>query len=315
MSSELLGAIDLGTNTARLLIGRVENGTIVREQVIRRITRLGGGFCRENGIAPEARQRTLSAMREFAEAISRHGVKHVKAVATSAVRDAANGADFCREVRESTSISLETISGEQEGRLTLRGVLSGLDSHPDYILVFDIGGGSTEYTLAQGDEILFTRSLPLGVVRLTEGKVTSDAIEEKVDRELGALIDEMQSTGVLHLARKSVLIGTAGTATTLAAISQGLVDYDYRKINNHVIPLDEIRSIYARLLPLSPAERLSRIAGLEQGREDLIVAGTILTMKTMVMFGIPFLKVSDFSLLEGVLTDLHDTVCLTVKPF
>lgn len=310
MSTELLAAIDLGTNTARLLIGTVENGMIIRYLVMRRITRLGGGFCREKGIAAEARQRTLAAMHEFAAAIAENGVRHVKAVATSAVRDASNGADFCRDVLESTGIALETISGELEGRLTLRGVLSGLDQEPELMFVFDVGGGSTEYTLARGDDLIFTRSIPLGVVRLTEGKITADAMEEKVDRELNLLIDEMRAAGVLHLVDRAVLIGTAGTATTLAAISQRLVDYDYRKINNHIIPLQEIESIFSRLLPLSPDERLARIPGLEKGREDLIIAGTILTMRTMVLFGRHSLKVSDFSLLEGVLISLNDAVSM-----
>jgi len=308
MNGESLAAIDLGTNTARLLIGRVDAGEIERQLVMRRITRLGGGFCRERGISAEAWERTLSAMHDFAAAIRSNGVRHVKAVATSAVRDAINGADFCREVLEATGIKLETISGEMEGTLTLRGVLSGLDVQPEYLLVFDVGGGSTEYTLARGEEILFTRSLPLGVVRLIEGKVTPAAMEEKVDRELRCLLGEMESAGLLDLAGRAVLVGTAGTATTLAAISQKLVDYDYRKINNHVIPLKEIEAIFARLLPLSPEERLVRIAGLEKGREDLIVAGTILTIRTMALFGLPRLKVSDFSLLEGVLLDLYDTV-------
>lgn len=309
MSQETLAAIDLGTNTARLLIGRVDAGRIDRQLVMRRITRLGGGFCRENGITVEARERTVAAMQDFASAIRSSGVKCVKAVATSAVRDATNGADFCREVRESTGIELETISGELEGKLTLRGVLSGLDRQPEYLLVFDVGGGSTEYTLARGDEILFTRSLPLGVIRLTEGKVTPAAMEEKVDRELRLLLDQMESMGLLDLAKRAVLVGTAGTATTLAAISQKLVDYDYRKINNHVMSLQEIESIFARLLPLAPQERLAQVAGLEKGREDLIVAGTILTRQTMKLFGLPSLKVSDFSLLEGVLLALNDTVC------
>jgi exopolyphosphatase/guanosine-5'-triphosphate,3'-diphosphate pyrophosphatase len=315
MNNELLAAIDLGTNTARLLIGRVEEGGVARHLVLRRITRLGGGFCRESGISPAARQRSVAALGEFAAAMREQGVRQVKAVATSAVRDASNGADFCREVLETTGINLETISGEEEGRLTLRGVLSGLDHRPEHLLVFDVGGGSTEYTLARGEEILFTRSLPLGVVRLTEGKVTPDAMEDKVGRELRLLLDEMGAEGLLPLPDCTVLVGTAGTATTLAAISRKLHDYDYRKINNHVIPLEEIETIYHSLLPLAPAERLARIVGLEKGREDLIVAGTILTMKSMKLFGIPSLKVSDFSLLEGALMALYDGLHESGKPF
>jgi exopolyphosphatase/guanosine-5'-triphosphate,3'-diphosphate pyrophosphatase len=163
MSSEALAAIDLGTNTARLLIGRVEDGAIVRERVLRQITRLGGGFCRDRGISPEARQRTVAAMHEFAVAIRDHGVRHVKAVATSAVRDAANGDDFCREVRETTGIQLETIGGDLEGKLTLRGVLAGLDRRPDHLLVFDVGGGAPNIPLPLGTKSSLPEASPWGL--------------------------------------------------------------------------------------------------------------------------------------------------------
>lgn len=315
MSGNLLASIDLGTNTARLLIASVENGVLTRHHVMRRITRLGGGFSEKLGISLDARNRTLSAMKEFAEAIDSYQVKHVKGVATSAVRDAVNGEAFKRDVRDLTGIELETISGELEGKLTLKGVISGLDVMHDSMIVFDIGGGSTEYTLAKGGEILFTRSLPLGVVRLTEGKQSVEAMTEKIDRELGKLIQEMRASGAGKQAVGATLIGTAGTATTLAAISQNLIDYDYRRINNLVLTMDKIHEIFKRLLPLSPQERIEQIAGLEKGREDLIIAGTLLTMRSMELLGISSLKVSDFGLLEGVLMWLADSLLTSVKAF
>jgi exopolyphosphatase/guanosine-5'-triphosphate,3'-diphosphate pyrophosphatase len=304
MSGELLAAIDLGTNTARLLIGSATDGKVTRSRVLRRITRLGGGFTKTSGISREARQRTVAAMKEFAATIELFRPVRLKAVATSAVRDAANGPEFCREVLEQTGIQLEIINGDDEGRMTLSGVISGIDLLPQYLLVFDIGGGSTEYTLSRGDQVLFTSSLPLGVVRLTEGKPTLDAITEKIDRELGHLAVEIRAAGLEAELAKATLLGTAGTATTLAAISRQLENYDYRLINNYQLPVDEIRSILARLLPLSPKERLEQIVGLEQGREDLIVSGTLLTLRTMELFGLSVLKVSDFGLLEGVLLHL-----------
>lgn len=315
VSGNLLASIDLGTNTARLLIASVENGVLTRHHVMRRITRLGGGFTRKHGISPEACARTLAAMEEFASAISSHHVMHVKGVATSAVRDAVNGEAFRNEIRNATGIELETISGELEGELTLKGVISGLDTLHDLMMVFDVGGGSTEYTLAKNGKILFTRSLPLGVVRLTEGKQSVDAMTEKIDRELGKLILEMRSEGAEKHLEGATLIGTAGTATTLAAISQNLVDYDYHRINNLVIPLDKIHEIFSRLLPLSPRERIEQVAGLEKGREDLIIAGTLLTVRSMELLGIPSLKVSDFGLLEGVLMSLADSLNPSVKAF
>lgn len=179
-----------------------------------------------------------------------------------------------------------------------------MDRHYDELLIFDVGGGSTEYTVARGGEACFIRSLPLGVVRLTEGKVMPAAMQEKIRRELALLGREMESAGC-RVDSGVPLVGTAGTATTLAAISMEMEDYDYRKVNNAMVPREKVREIYARLLPLSPEERL-KVPGLEKGREDLIIAGTMITLQTMEMFGAESLKVSDYGLLEGLVvsTDL-----------
>jgi exopolyphosphatase/guanosine-5'-triphosphate,3'-diphosphate pyrophosphatase len=299
-----VAAIDLGTNTARLLIGSLDpKGGIVQLQLQRRIIRLGGGFSRDTGLSNEAMERALDALLSFAAEIGRHRVTKVRAVATSAVRDAANGKAFIARVHDATGISLEIICGEEEGLLTLRGVLAGLDDTAGNFLVFDIGGGSTEYTLAADEMPLFTNSLPLGVVRLTEGKTTLPAMEEKIGRELGVLKAELTVSGLIGRLDCATLLGTAGTVTTLAAISLKMTDYDYRKVNNYTLALAEIREIFALLLPMTPAERL-QVPGLEQGREDLIIAGILITIKTMELFGFSRLKVSDFGLLEGLLLQL-----------
>jgi len=294
-------AIDLGTNTARLLISYVDDaGRIAPITYIRRITRLGGGFTKEQGISAEASARTVAALCDFAGEIRRHNVARVRAVATSAVRDAANGKAFRDLILRESGIELEVIDGETEGVLTLRGVLAEIDERNRDFLVFDVGGGSTEYTLARGDKVLYTESLPLGVVRLTEGKNTCAAMEEKIVRELLPIREELDNKGLIHCLENAVLVGTAGTATTLAAISLKMTEYDYRLVNNHVIGLDEIKEIFSTLLPMTPEQRLS-IPGLEKGREDLIIAGALVTLKTMEMLGFKSLKVSDFGLLEGVL--------------
>jgi len=296
-------AIDLGTNTSRLLIGYAEAGRTIRPVLyMRRITRLGGGFTKEGGISAEAGERTVAALRDFAAEIRRHGIARIRAVATSAVRDAVNRKEFCAHILNESGIELEIIDGETEGLLTLRGVLAGVGEGPADFLVFDVGGGSTEYTLACGDKVLFTDSLPLGVVRLTEGKVTLPAMEEKILRELRTLREKLATKGLIPYLEKAVLIGTAGTATTLAAISMKMTDYDYRLVNNYVIGLGEIKDIYAMLLPMAPEKRLM-VPGVENGREDLIIAGMLITLKTMELFGFRQLKVSDFGLLEGVLLE------------
>jgi len=293
-------AIDLGTNTSRLLIGNVDAAqTITPLLYLRRITRLGGGFTKEKGISVEAGERTMAALREFASEIDRHNVVRTGAVATSAVRDAVNGKEFRDLILKECGINLDIIDGETEGRLTLQGVLAGIDEKSSNFLVFDVGGGSTEYTIAQGEQVLFTESLPLGVVRLTEGKSNSAAMAEKISREILAFHAKLAKNGLLRYLENTTLVGTAGTATTLAAISMKMTEYDYRQVNNYVIGLEEIKDIFATLLSLSPEQRLT-VAGLEKGREDLIIAGIFITLKTMELFGFEKLKVSDFGLLEGV---------------
>lgn len=297
-------AIDLGTNTARLLISHVDDaGRITPVIYKRRITRLGGGFTKERGISPEARARTVDALRAFAAEISRHNVERVRAVATSAVRDAVNGREFCDLILRESGIKLEVIDGETEGSLTLRGVLAEIDERSSNFMVFDVGGGSTEYTLARSEKMLFTESLPLGVVRLAEGKITLTAMEEKISRELSVIREKMEHKGFLPFLENAVLVATAGTATTLAAISLHMTEYDYRLVNNHVIGVDEIREIFSNLLPMAPEQRLG-VPGMEKGREDLIIAGILITLKTMEMFDFDRLKISDFGLLEGLLLNI-----------
>jgi len=296
-----IAAIDLGTNSARLLIARKGPEGPIQPVVLRRhITRLGGGFKKEAGISAEAAERTIEALHDFSGCLNEHGVAKFRAVATSAVRDAVNGKELVDEVFKQTGIGLEIIDGKEEALLTLRGVISGLDIRRGDYFVFDIGGGSTEFTLAKGATALFTKSLPLGVVRLTEGKVSCEAMDDKIKRELMKISADAEKAGIGGILENAELVGTAGTATTLAAIHMKMDVYDYRRANNYCLTLDDIKNIYAVLQPMSPEERL-KVPGLEKGREDLIIAGTLITVRTMEKFGFKRLKVSDCGLLEGVL--------------
>jgi exopolyphosphatase/guanosine-5'-triphosphate,3'-diphosphate pyrophosphatase len=300
LTEEPLASIDLGTNSARLLIGTVDSGRNIRSLVVKKeITRLGGGFTRQTGLSPEARARTLAVLRDFATEIENHRVVGIRAVATSAVRDAVNGQAFVEEVFRETGIRLRVIDGREEAMLNLRGVVAGLGLQGES-LVFDIGGGSTEYTLARGDMPSFTLSLPLGVVRLTEGKDDVAAMEEKVNRELEALRVQLLSVVPGWCPADTTLVGTAGTPATLAAVHLKLSDFDYRRVHGHSLSLEAIRTICDTLLPLTPGQRLT-VAGIEKGREDLVAAGILITVRTMEMFGFERMTVCDTGLLEGLL--------------
>jgi exopolyphosphatase / guanosine-5'-triphosphate,3'-diphosphate pyrophosphatase len=293
-----VAAIDLGTNTARLLIATHDP---YRQILLNRsITRLGGGFSRGCGLSEEAMERSVAALKGFAEEISRHQVDRVRAVATSAVRDAINGKIFCQRVRAETGIDLEVIDGTEEAVLTLKGVSSILDDKTGDLVVFDVGGGSTEYTLARDVEPIFSRSLPIGVVRLTEGKVGVAEMEDKIGRELAILKGELEGEGLGSRFSQATLIGTAGTATTLASIQMEMADYDYRRVNNFTMHRSDVERIFVQLAPLTPNERL-QVVGLEPGREDLIIAGILVVLQTMRVFGFDTLKVSDSGLLEGLI--------------
>lgn len=295
-----IAAIDFGTNTARLLIADLfDDGRFEQVALKRTIVRLGGGFSRHTGLAEDAMQRASACLHDFAGIISLHAVDVIRAVATSAMRDAVNGPLFVERMAEETGIRLGVIDGLTEGNITLAGVMAGLDHCPEQLLMFDVGGGSTEYTFAQGASPLFVHSLPLGVVRLTEGKGDPVAMQEKIGRELD-LLEQQLAAAQLSIPPGTLLVGTAGTATTLAAISLQMVEYDYRKVNNCLLAGDEIQRIYEYLLPLTPEQRLT-VVGLEKGREDLIVAGTLITLSTLRRFGFSCMKVSDYGLLEGLI--------------
>jgi exopolyphosphatase/guanosine-5'-triphosphate,3'-diphosphate pyrophosphatase len=297
--SQRIAAIDFGTNTARLLIADLfDDGRFEQVALKRSIVRLGGGFSRETGLADDAMQRASACLHDFAATIAAHDVSLVRAVATSAVRDAVNGPAFVDRMAHTSGIRLGTIDGLTEGRVTLAGVLAGLDEQPEELLMFDVGGGSTEYTLARASLPVFVHSLPLGVVRLTEGKGEPLAMIDKIMRELDYLENQMAAAQV-SVASGSLLVATAGTATTLAAISLGMTEYDYRKVNNYLLDLQEIKRIYELLVSLDPVERLA-VAGLEKGREDLIIAGSLITLLTLQRFGFSRMKVSDYGLLEGL---------------
>ena len=291
-------AIDFGTNTARLLIGERINQKLSTLRVEREIVRLGGGFSDDRGLSEEAQKRGLNCLKRFAGIIREYGVEQIRASATSAVRDAVNGATFVEHVFRETGIRLNVIGGDLEGRLTLDGVISGLDVIHEKMVVLDVGGGSTELTIAENGTPLFVRSIPLGVVRLTEGFTTIRSMTQRIATVMNQLEAEMSAAGIFGQPG-SELVATAGTATTLAAIQMGMTDYDYRRVNNFLISRAEIEAIYQRLLPLSPSERIS-IPGLEKGREDLIMAGILITEQVMDRFGFGRLKVSDYGLLEGL---------------
>jgi len=304
----MLAAIDAGSNTLRLLIGKVQNGKVAPLLYERRICRLAGGFKDTEGLSPEAMERTLFAFQEFAEVCAKNNIKKVMAVGTAAFRQAINGEKFTIKVRSTTQLPLQIISGEEEAETMTAGVLSALDPIPDNALIVDIGGGSTEFVLCSKQKVLWARSLSLGVVRLTEGHESPEARQHFITQTLAQLNVELERVCVANnLDIGSVaLVGTAGTVTTLAALDQQMTEYDWRQINNYVMPLSKIQYWQQLLTPLSSLERES-LPGMEAGRGDLILAGIEIILGVMQLLNNASLTVSDFGILEGLLLSLESS--------
>ena len=306
-----VASLDLGTNTFRLLIADCkEDGTLMPLLRKRVITRLGEGFHLKGRIQSQAVNRARKALKSFSPILDDYQVEQTFAVATSVAREAENGGSITRELSKESGIPIRILTGIEEANLTLKGVFSVLPEVARLSLVVDIGGGSTELILSEDFQPVKTESIDLGVVHLAEQLITSDPPSERDLDLLHHQIREDLSLNTVsgYLATSSLdknslsLIGTAGTVTTLAAIDQELSDYDPVKINNYPLSRETLKAIYTRITTLPLSER-SGIAGLEKGREDLIIPGTAILLEIMDLFQSSALTVSDAGLLEGILID------------
>ncbi|MBI3610115.1 MAG: Ppx/GppA family phosphatase [Nitrospirae bacterium] len=311
----ILAGIDIGTNTVRWLtaeIGRIGDRLELRPiHEGRRITRLGEGIVHTGRLSPAAMNRTLQALKEFRAEVADFSADRIVGVATSAVREAANREPFLSRVKEEIGLSVEVISGEEEARRTLRGVRYGLGGedrgHRD-LVVIDIGGGSTEWMLVAEGRIREMRTVPTGVVKLTDRYPVAGPLTAADQRRLIAEIEELfrpvveSAAQVLRGSPGGCFVGTAGTVTTLAALELAMTSYDPSRVQNMRLSLDRVKSWHQKLVGMTLIER-RRLAGLERGREDLIVAGAALLLTAMRMIGANEVVVSDYGLREGVLID------------
>lgn len=313
-----VAVIDLGTNTIRLLVAEWEenhapaqrgkpaaDGRLVTLFQDQKIARLGEGLHVTGKLSPQAMERSVGVIRRFYEASLGYSPTHFLVAGTSAVRNAENRRELAQKIRESTSLPLTVISGEEEARLSLLGSLMGIRRRKEGVVLIDIGGGSTEYIHAVGESLRSVASTPLGAVRLTETHLTRHPVLED---ELERLTAEVNLTLERDLqsfksARDFELVGTAGTITTIAAIDLNLKVYDADRVNNHRLTRSAVWNILERLAPMTLEERLS-IEGLEKGREDLIISGLVMVLSTFEFFGKNEMVVSDFGLREGLALDL-----------
>jgi exopolyphosphatase/guanosine-5'-triphosphate,3'-diphosphate pyrophosphatase len=313
----ILAGIDIGTNTLRLLVAETGPDTFQELCSERRITRLGQDLDRTGMLSHEARQRSISALLDFRDSIGRHDVLRTAAIGTSALRKASNTHIFVDDVKKRTGLDIRIITGAEEARLTLLGVLRMLrsvrsatgDDRLRSSLVIDIGGGSTEIIMTRPGAEPEMLSLALGAVYLTERFIVHDPPSREELESLRRVVRAELSMHdkVLGQDPAGVLIGTAGTVTTLAAMEQELTEYDPEKINRFILTREAIDGIVT-VLSRSMLKERKNIPGLESGREDIILAGAIVAQEIMERYGHTMMVVSDWGLREGVIIDLYDKV-------
>lgn len=314
-------AIDCGTNSIRLLIAEAAPETGALADLDRRmeIVRLGQGVDRTGRLAPEALARTFAACRAYAAAIRAHGITpdRVRFVATSASRDAENREEFTAGIREILGVEPEVITGAEEAALSFAGATrelagvagaagaAGTPGIPPPYLVTDIGGGSTEFVLGDG-RVRAARSVDIGCVRLTERHLLRDGtIADPLSAAQVAAMAADIETGLdlaarhVPLTETHVLVGLAGSVTTVAAIALGLPAYDSAAVHHSRISVERVRQVTERLLAATHAERAA-IPVLHPGRVDVIGAGALVLLKTMERTGARDVLVSEHDILDGI---------------
>ena len=309
----ILSAIDIGTNTFRLLIAAVSPGQWDESIAFREIhseriiTRLGEGLSKDRLLKKEAMERGIDALRQFSKLITEHRSEKVLAVATSALRNARNSAEFIMSAKDSTGIEIEIISGEKEAELTASGMLIDIN-RPGSCLMVDIGGGSTELIFTGTNTRQTLQSLDLGVVSLAEKYMKSDPPSntdlELLRQEISDKIETVRELFKNMITPETLFMGTAGTITALAASIQRLAKYDPDKIHKYKMNIGHIKDIFTNISGITTVER-NKFLRFEPSRLDIIVPGTLILLKLMSVFRFNEIVVSNNGLREGILAELY----------
>lgn len=323
----IYGALDLGTNNCRLLVARPSRRGFFVIDAFSRIIKLGEGVSRTGVLSEEAMARTIDALKICSAKMLRRGVTRSRLVATEACRIAQNGSDFIDRVHRETGLCLEIIGRETEARLAVSGCASLIDKQSDYVLIFDIGGGSSEFVwlnlrggrpsrrisiedrLKAQDSIEAWTSLPFGVVTLAErfGKSSVEGyqFDEMVSFVQAALkpFSDRNAIAAKIAASGAHLLGTSGTVTTIAGVYLGLSEYHRAKVDGCWLSTESIRQVSKRIAAMNYAQRAAQPC-IGKERADLILAGCAIMEAMLRVWPVKSLRVADRGLREGILATL-----------
>ena len=298
-----LAAIDIGTNSTRLLIAEYLGGNykVLERDMI--TTRLGEGVDKNSFLSEKAITRTINAVKKFANNIKKHNIKKVKLVGTSALRDVNNNNKFSDILEEKTGYKLNIITGKKEAELIYKGVSTDLEEK-NYRIV-DIGGGSTEF-IWSNENTIEMKSYDIGAVRLTE-RFISDIQKPLSKKEYNNIKQEVEKT-ITRLSKKEIadktVIGVGGTITTLGAMDLGMTEYKSNKLHKHKLYHDSINQTLEQITGLSLNQRKD-LTGLKPERADIITAGNIILNTIIEYYSYEFIMISERDILFGMIKELQ----------
>ncbi len=294
--------IDVGTNSIKFHIAEKSadgKWSVIADKV--NITRLGEGLQATGTISVEAMERNVKALSEMAQNVREHGVSEFVAVGTMCLRTAQNAQEFIARVKEACQLTIEVIPGEEEARLAYIAVKSGIGLDQGKLVIFDTGGGSTEFIFGQDEQIEQRFSLNVGAVRYTEHILTSDPVTAAEREQARTAIS--QDLGDLQFDETvDALVGMGGTVTNLSAVKHQLTQYQPEIIQGSVLERSEIDRQIELYASKSIAER-QKIVGLQPKRADVILAGTMIVSAIMEKAGVDSFTVSDRGLRHGLIVD------------
>ena len=294
-------ALDFGSNSTRVLIVSVENGEINKISKKHIVTKMAEGTSYSGNISKNAIVRVTEAVSIFFEEMNKHEPRSIYAVGTSAMRDSKNSLEVKESIRDNFNLDIEIISGTEEAKLTLEGALYGFPEDQNTIL-FDIGGGSTE-VIFRDQQTVSATSYQLGVVRISEEALPSRPVAEIEEERAVELIDSLiiKDGMDFNIFDFTYAIGTAGTFTSIAAISLGLHTHDPKKTHLHTIEKDWLKELYSKLRKLNPEEIINKYSCLDPARATTITPGVLIAIKLMENFKINKLVISENDILEGLI--------------
>ena len=295
-----LAAIDIGTNSIKLLVGRVEGRTVT--PILHRAvnTRLGEGLHASGSISPEAATRSIAALKELRRLAAERGADRLAAIGTLVLRSAANAREFVDRCRTEADLEVRVLTGEEEARLSFQGAAWAATA--DHVLAIDIGGGSTEIMVGSRAELSASWSLVMGAVTLTEEFLHTDPPAADEMMTMSAAVRRNLIPVVARAGQDGELVGIGGTVSSILGLLRKELGEDPREIHKKTVPFDTISAlaIHLSLKTIADRERM----GLERGRADIIVAGAWILVAAMSHLEASTLRATAHGLRHGLLIEL-----------